>query len=188
MAGLHNFRSFPSPLIFKPRQCSGLMVVTHHTQSTCNLTKGSATDHHVSRRAQNADTLLTGLCSRRNWPDPYYQAARTQSGSWRCVVRVNNREYQTAKSYLSESLAREGAAITAYTICRDFSANDGMYPAGFAHNGVLQGNPVPVGSGRHQRRQEGGLSQVPSTATAVKVIAAEAEVAEAVQTTCESHD
>ena len=68
---------------------------------------------------------------------------------------MNNREYQTAKSYLSESLAREGAAITAYTICRDFSANDGMYPAGFAHNGVLQGNPVPVGSGRHQRRQEG---------------------------------
>ncbi|EXJ73412.1 uncharacterized protein A1O5_03172 [Cladophialophora psammophila CBS 110553] len=27
-----------------------------------------------------------------------------------------------------------------------------MYPTGFAHGGVIQGNPVPVGSGRHSRR------------------------------------
>ena len=27
-----------------------------------------------------------------------------------------------------------------------------MYPTGFAQGGVIQGNPVPVGSGRHKSR------------------------------------
>jgi hypothetical protein len=64
---------------------------------------------------------------------------------------VNNREYQTSTYHTSESSAKEGAALIAFNICRNFSANDGMYPTGFAHGGVIQGNPVPVGSGRHSR-------------------------------------
>jgi hypothetical protein len=52
----------------------------------------------------------------------------------------------------SESTAKEEAALIAFNICRSFSANDGMYPTGFAHDGVIQGNPVPVGSGRHNHR------------------------------------
>ncbi|RMD44458.1 hypothetical protein DV735_g611, partial [Chaetothyriales sp. CBS 134920] len=52
----------------------------------------------------------------------------------------------------TESTAREEAALIAFNICRSFSANDGMYPTGFAHDGVIQGNPVPVGSGRHATR------------------------------------
>lgn len=71
---------------------------------------------------------------------------------YRCIVRVNNREYQTSSYHPSESSAKEGAALIAFNICRSFSANDGMYPTGFAHGGVIQGNPVPVGSGRHSRR------------------------------------
>ena len=71
---------------------------------------------------------------------------------YRCVVRVNNREYQTPTYHSSETSAKENAALIAFNICRNFSANDGMYPTGFAHGGVIQGNPVPVGSGRHSRR------------------------------------
>jgi hypothetical protein len=89
-----------------------------------------------------------GLCQRRRWPEPSYQTSHGLSG-YRCIVRVNNREYQTSTYHSSESSAKEGAALIAFNICRNFSANDGMYPTGFAHGGVIQGNPVPVGSGRH---------------------------------------
>lgn len=65
---------------------------------------------------------------------------------------VNNREYQTRRAETSEHTAKEAAAVIAYNICRDFSANDGMYPTGFAHDGVIQGRPIPVGSGRHTYR------------------------------------
>ena len=65
---------------------------------------------------------------------------------------MNNREYQTPTYHSSETSAKENAALIAFNICRNFSANDGMYPTGFAHGGVIQGNPVPVGSGRHGRR------------------------------------
>ena len=94
---------------------------------------------------------MPGLCQRRRWPDPAYQTSASPSG-YRCVVRVNNREYQTPTSHSSETSAKENAALIAFNICRNFSANDGMYPTGFAHGGVIQGNPVPVGSGRHSRR------------------------------------
>jgi len=94
---------------------------------------------------------LASLCQRRRWPEPAYQISYSPSG-YRCVVRVNNREYQTSTYHTSESSAKEGAALIAFNICRNFSANDGMYPTGFAHGGVIQGNPVPVGSGRHSRR------------------------------------
>lgn len=54
--------------------------------------------------------------------------------------------------YESETAAKEAAALTAYTICRSFSVNDGMYPTGFDQSGVIQGTPVPVGSGRSRPR------------------------------------
>jgi hypothetical protein len=92
-----------------------------------------------------------GLCQRRHWPEPRYYISYS-SGGYRCVVRVNNREYQTPRFQSSESTAKEEAALIAFNICRSFSANDGMYPTGFAHGGVIQGNPVPVGSGRHSHR------------------------------------
>lgn len=96
-------------------------------------------------------TRALGLCQRRHWPEPRYYVTYG-SGGFRCVVRVNNREYQTPRIQSSESTAKEEAALIAFNICRSFSANDGMYPTGFAHDGVIQGNPVPVGSGRHGHR------------------------------------
>ena len=66
-------------------------------------------------------------------------------------MRVNNREYQTDAVCQSETLARENAAMRAYLICRDFSVNDGMYPVGHNHGGVIQGIPVAIGTGRKGR-------------------------------------
>ncbi|EGE04995.1 hypothetical protein TEQG_03839 [Trichophyton equinum CBS 127.97] len=68
-----------------------------------------------------------------------------------CVVRVNNREYQTDEVCQTELLAREKAAMRAYLICRNFSVNDGMYPAGHDHGGVVQGIPVAIGKDRRPR-------------------------------------
>lgn len=63
-------------------------------------------------------------------------------------MRVNNREYQTDEECASETQARENAAMRAYLICRNFSVNDGKYPAGHEHRGVVQGIPVAIGTGR----------------------------------------
>ena len=41
--------------------------------------------------------------------------------------------------------------MRAYLICRNFSVNDGMYPAGHDHGGVVQGIPVAIGTGRKGR-------------------------------------
>lgn len=38
--------------------------------------------------------------------------------------------------------------MRAYLICRNFSVNDGKYPAGHDHGGVVQGIPVAIGKGR----------------------------------------
>jgi hypothetical protein len=38
--------------------------------------------------------------------------------------------------------------MRAYLICRNFSVNDGMYPAGHNPGGVLQGLPVAIGTER----------------------------------------
>lgn len=57
--------------------------------------------------------------------------------------------------YESEILARENAAMRAYLICRNFSVNDGMYPAGHDHGGVVQGIPVAIGTGRKGRYVDG---------------------------------
>lgn len=40
--------------------------------------------------------------------------------------------------------------MRAYLICRNFSVNDGMYPAGHDHGGVIQGIPVAIGTGRYR--------------------------------------
>ncbi|KAJ5129318.1 uncharacterized protein N7515_005357 [Penicillium bovifimosum] len=90
---------------------------------------------------------LTSLCRRRNWPEPIYNASTSGTG-YTCTVRVNNREYQTDNVCASETLARESAAMRAYLICRNFSVNDGMYPAGHDDGGIVQGMRVAIGSGR----------------------------------------
>lgn len=41
--------------------------------------------------------------------------------------------------------------MRAYLICRNFSVNDGMYPVGHDHGGVVQGIPVAIGTGRRPR-------------------------------------
>jgi hypothetical protein len=43
--------------------------------------------------------------------------------------------------------------MRAYLICRNFSVNDGMIPAGHAraHGGAAQGIPVAIGTGRKTR-------------------------------------
>lgn len=108
----------------------------------------------VGSLVSDTDPWPSGLCQRRRWPEPAYQVSCSPSG-YRCVVRVNNREYQTPTYHPSETSAKEHAALIAFNICRNFSANDGMYPTGFAHGGVIQGNPVPVGSGRRSSRRAG---------------------------------
>ena len=98
-------------------------------------------------------TICAGLCRRRHWPEPLYDSAVYSSG-FACVVRVNNREYQTDTVYESQALAEENAAMRAYLICRNFSVNDGMYPAGHDHGGIPQGFPVAIGTGRRNRYSE----------------------------------
>ena len=90
-----------------------------------------------------------------------YEPYRNGQGYF-CKVRVNNREYTTDVPYRSESLAREGAAMNAWMICRNFSHNDGMCPG--AHpgqrsaNGTVQGLPAPIGTGRRASNRNSGSS------------------------------
>ena len=98
---------------------------------------------------------LPGLCRRRRWADPMYESFQGPTG-YSCTARVNHREYQTDMVYESETLARENAAMRAYLICRNFSVNDGMYPAGHKRTGgVVQGLPVAIGTGRHAATDSG---------------------------------
>lgn len=99
------------------------------------------------------DNFQTGLCRRRRWPEPTYEAYAT-TGGYTCVARVNNREYQTDSTHESETLARENAAMRAYLICRNFSVNDGMYPSGHKEGGAVQGVPVAIGTGRKASRDD----------------------------------
>ncbi|EMC98315.1 hypothetical protein BAUCODRAFT_121191 [Baudoinia panamericana UAMH 10762] len=102
-------------------------------------------------------TYLSGLCQRRQWPNPLYETFQTGQGYFGCKVRVNNREYSANDPYFSEAHAREGAAMKAYMICRNFSHNDGMYPGQRpgqrSANGPVQGLPVAIGTGRRSSRQ-----------------------------------
>lgn len=93
--------------------------------------------------------FLSGLCQRRQWPEPSYEPYVTRAGI-KCVVRVNNREYHTDGGFENDVLASESAAMRAYLICRNFSVNDGMYPAGHSSGGTTQGLPVAIG--RERRR------------------------------------
>ncbi|KAL3464136.1 hypothetical protein BJX64DRAFT_286823 [Aspergillus heterothallicus] len=93
---------------------------------------------------------LASLCRRRHWPEPIYESYANTTG-YTCIVRVNNREYQTDIVCDSDILARENAAMRAYLICRNFSVNDGKYPAGHDHGGIVQGIPVAIGKGRRSR-------------------------------------
>ena len=46
--------------------------------------------------------------------------------------------------------------MRAYLICRNFSVNDGMYPAGHKRGGgVVQGLPVAIGTGRRLTNDSG---------------------------------
>jgi hypothetical protein len=65
-----------------------------------------------------------------------------------CHVLVNGREYQTDWAYESDNLAQENAALKAYMVCTNFSANNGM----LARNGVVQGLPADETS-RSKRKQ-----------------------------------
>lgn len=111
---------------------------------------------HKHQSPIKAQTKLTnpnpGLCRRRHWPEPTYESYTTPTGLHSCIVRVNNREYQTDTTCPSPTQAREHAAMRAYLICRNFSVNDGMYPAGHDHGGVVQGIPVAIGTGRKGSR------------------------------------
>ncbi|KOS44267.1 hypothetical protein ACN38_g4808 [Penicillium nordicum] len=100
---------------------------------------------------------LTSLCRRRNWPEPIYNAYISNRG-YTCTVRVNNREYRADSICSNETLARESAAMRAYLICRNFSVNDGMYPAGHEHGGAVQGMRVAIGAGRKNAREDDVLS------------------------------
>ena len=101
------------------------------------------------------------MCTRRQWPDPLYEPYNNGHGHY-CKVRVNNREYSTDVPYKSEALARDGAAMKAFMICRNFSNNDGMLPGQRSGQrtsaGVVQGLPVPIGSGRRSSRVSAGGS------------------------------
>ncbi|KAL4891064.1 hypothetical protein BDV59DRAFT_194528 [Aspergillus ambiguus] len=105
---------------------------------------------------------LASLCRRRRWPEPAYESYAVPTG-YTCIVRVNNREYQTDEVCASATLARENAAMRAYLICRNFSVNDGMYPAGHDHGGVLQGIPVAIGTGRRSHYGDEEDFSTPST-------------------------
>ena len=97
---------------------------------------------------------MTGLCRRRQWPEPLYECYRTRRG-YTCTVRVNNREYTSDAEYETDELARNAAATRAYMICRSFSVNDGMFPGQKqGQGGIIQGLPVAIGTGR--RRSGGG--------------------------------
>lgn len=113
---------------------------------------------------------LSSVCSRRQWPDPLYEPYSNSHGYY-CKVRVNNREYSTDVPYKSEALARDGAAMKAFMICRNFSSNDGMLPGQRSGQrssaGVVQGLPVPIGTGRRGSRISGS-SYDPVVPTAMR--------------------
>ena len=104
---------------------------------------------------------LEGLCQRRHWHEPSYSCIRNVRG-YLCTVRVNSREYSSEGEYDSEEFARNAAALRAYMVCRHFSISNGVYPGREVpgDDGVIQGQPVAIGTGRlihlplgHRRRR-----------------------------------
>lgn len=78
---------------------------------------------------------LSSLCRRRRWPDPLYECFGYGSGH-ACTVRVNHRDYRTDTIHETEDLAREAAAMHAYLICRNLSANENLANNGGGANGL----------------------------------------------------
>lgn len=64
---------------------------------------------------------------------------------------MNGRVYQTDQAYESAVLARENAAMRAFMVCRNFSANGGI----LARNGIVQGVPVIESHRKSSYRQTG---------------------------------
>lgn len=126
------------------------LVVTKSQRHPCVLLLESWYNWVVLPSKMYYILYLASLCRRRRWPDPHYEPYTCPTG-YTCVVRVNNREYQTDVVCETETLSRENAAMRAYLICRNFSVNDGMYPVGHDHGGVVQGIPVAIGTGRRSR-------------------------------------
>ncbi|KGO69661.1 hypothetical protein PITC_045210 [Penicillium italicum] len=127
-------------------------ILSPHTNTPSNPNLASPTYPKAKLTKSNL-----GLCRRRNWPEPIYNDNISNSG-YICTVRVNNREYRTDSICSNETLARESAAMRAYLICRNFSVNDGMYPAGHEHGGAVQGMRVAIGAGRKSAREDDVLS------------------------------
>jgi len=134
---------------------SGKSTINAQHQTSLHSGDARLCPHHCQRLTQRAPI---GLCTRRQWPDPLYEPYSNGHGYY-CKVRVNNREYSTDVPYKSEALARNGAATKAWMICRNFSSNDGMLPGQrsgqCSSNGVVQGLPVPIGTGRRSSRVSG---------------------------------
>ncbi|WPG97733.1 Hypothetical protein R9X50_00051400 [Acrodontium crateriforme] len=111
---------------------------------------------------------LSNICQRRSWPEPMYEHYQTSHGHF-CKVRVNNREYCTDVPYETDTLAKDGAAMRAYMIVRNFSHNDGMYPGQRpghrSSNGIVQGLPVAIGTGRRSNRSSGASYETVSSSS-----------------------
>ena len=138
--------SLPTPIKF-----SALLLVS---RASCSRGRGEYTgvlSRITTARHDQLTSARTGLCQRRQWPEPYYEVTPGRHG-YTCVVRVNNREYQTSGCHATEVTSKEAAATVAFNICRSFSVCDGMYPQGFAHDNIVQGRAVPVGAGRSHRQ------------------------------------
>jgi hypothetical protein len=127
----------------------------HFIRSALHCPRILSSNASTNRRfliPQATTDIEPGLCERRHWSSPLYEPYQTRLGHF-CKVRVNNREYSTDVPYKSAALARDGAATKAFMICRNFSANDGMYPGQRpGSGGVVQGLPVAIGEGRATTR------------------------------------
>ncbi|KAH8594877.1 hypothetical protein B0O99DRAFT_512866, partial [Bisporella sp. PMI_857] len=65
------------------------------------------------------------LCRRRGWRDPFYETYESSTG-YTCIVLVAGREYGTDVVYETDQLARENAAMRAFTTCQNYSVDGGM--------------------------------------------------------------
>ncbi|MCJ1313372.1 hypothetical protein MMC25_007050 [Agyrium rufum] len=113
----------------------------------------------MSQSFASTDFDIADLCSRRQWPEPSYQIlSDPYSGGYKCIVRVNNREYITEKPFTDLQLARENAAMRAYIICRDESQFLKRGRREQQVDGIFQGRPVAIGHGRPRPTSDGGES------------------------------
>ena len=71
-------------------------------------------------------------------------------------------------------MAQDGAAMKAFMICRNFSANDGMFPGQrpgqVSASGVVQGLPLAIGTGRRNNRDSTASSESESGSNSPKSV------------------